>query len=126
MYERVSWQFYRSSGCSGKRDGWRPTHPVQSVAVVPPVVALHQHLSQALGVMWLGAHSDHAALDEGLHLGLADQTPGAGGAESRVNYPHCDEGLDLVPFPLSRKHHGTTALYSRRAELASVYGKAFT
>lgn len=56
-----------------------PTHPVESVAVVTPVVSLHQHLSQAVGMMRLGAHGDHTPLDEGLHLRLANQTSARGG-----------------------------------------------
>lgn len=50
------------------------THPVESMAVVAPVVPLYQHLSQAVGMMWLGAHCCHAPLDEALHLRLAYQT----------------------------------------------------
>lgn len=51
-----------------------PTHPVESVAVVTPVVSLHQHLGQAAGMMRLGVHGDHTPLDEALHLRLANQT----------------------------------------------------
>lgn len=44
------------------------------MAVVPPVVPLHQHLGQAAGVMRLGSHGYHAALNKALHLRLGDQT----------------------------------------------------
>lgn len=55
-----------------------PTHPVESVAVVTPVVSLHQHLGQAAGMMRLGAHGDHTPLDEALHLCLVNQTSAKG------------------------------------------------
>lgn len=54
------------------------THPVKSVAVVSPVVSLHQHLGQAASMMWLGAHCYHAPLNEALHFGFANQTPAEG------------------------------------------------
>lgn len=50
------------------------THPVEPMAVVPPVVSLHQHLGQAAGVMRLRAHCYHTALHKALHLRLRDQT----------------------------------------------------
>lgn len=59
-----------------------PTHPVESVAVVTPVVSLHQHLSQAAGMMRLGAHGDHTPLDEALNLRLANQTSAKGREKS--------------------------------------------
>lgn len=48
------------------------------MAVVAPVVPLHQHLSQAAGVMLLGAHGYHTPLDEALHLRLGNQTSAEG------------------------------------------------
>lgn len=48
------------------------THPVESMAVVSPVVSLHQHLGQAASMMWLGAHCYHAPLNEALHFGFAN------------------------------------------------------
>lgn len=48
------------------------------MAVVAPVVSLHQHLGQAAGMMRLGAHGYHTPLDEALHVRLANQTPAEG------------------------------------------------
>lgn len=57
---------------------WTPraqlTHPVESMTVVASVVPLHQHLRQAAGMKWLGAHGYHTPLDEALHLRLGNQT----------------------------------------------------
>lgn len=66
--------FHTPDAVQRQRDGRPLTHPVQPVAVMPPVVTLHQHLGQAAGMMGLGAHGYHAALDKALHLCLCDQT----------------------------------------------------
>lgn len=57
------------------------------MAVVAPVVPLHQHLGQAAGMMRLGAHCYHTPLDETLHLRLANQTPAGGGRSVWPDYP---------------------------------------
>lgn len=54
------------------------THPVESMAVVSPVISLHQHLGQAASMMRLGAHRNHTPLDEALHFRLANQTSAEG------------------------------------------------
>lgn len=62
-----------SSFKRGLTSGRSLTHPVEAMAVVPPVVTLHQHLGQAAGVMRLRAHCNHTALHKTLHLRLRDQ-----------------------------------------------------
>ena len=76
------------------------THPVQPVAVVPPVVSLHQHLGQAAGMIGLGAHRHHAPLDKTLHLGLRDQT------SAQEQGRHFSTFLDRNQT--SREGHGVT------------------